>query len=261
MDINYFLYRRLARWITCRVRLPFNRSISLASKHDVASFQDVFCHPFYWQAYGWLREPPKYVVDCGANCGHFSVLMDTCIKVRFGSSDTQYVLVEPNPGIIPVLRRNLRDAGLLDRSRIITGLLGGSGSSGESGTLWVHRKNFLASSATPTRGAVPHKVSFVDLQSELVVPRIDVLKVDIEGAEYGFIRNNPALLNRIGLLLMEVHEAPAGEQSQLFRRIEASGLEPLEGSIMADGLWLRAWRRPGNAAADWSTESPPRNAA
>jgi FkbM family methyltransferase len=246
MDMNFFLYRRLARWITCRVRLPFNRSISLTSKHDVASFQDVFCHPFYWQAFGWLREPPKIVVDCGANCGHFSVLMDTCIKVRFGRSETQYVLVEPNPDILPVLRRNLEDAGLLNRSRIITGLLGGSGG---SGTLWVNRKNFLASSATATPGTIPHRVSCVDLQSEIKEPLIDVLKVDIEGAEYDFIRDNPELLRRIGLLLMEVHEAAAVQQEALFDQVAAAGLEALEGSVMADGLWLRAWRRAQSAAS------------
>lgn len=58
-----FLYRRLARWITCEVKLLGQHPLALDNKFQVNSLQDVFCHPFYWQLYNWLLEPPQQVVD------------------------------------------------------------------------------------------------------------------------------------------------------------------------------------------------------
>ena len=241
VNINYFLYRRLCRWITCDLRLPYQVELSLSTKHDVASFQDVFCHPFYWQLFNWMEHPPQLVVDCGANCGHFSVLADSCARVKFGRSDARYVLVEPNPALLPILRRNLQAAGLAGRSRVLVGLLGQkSGSS----TLWVHRKNYLASSLMPLPGAQRHQVPFIDLRASIDAALIDVLKVDIEGSEYSFVRDNADLLATARLLMMEVHGAAAGEQETMFGRLEATGLRPLGAPVCADGLYLRAWRRP-----------------
>jgi hypothetical protein len=98
MSIPFFLYRRLGRWITCEFNLFEHQfKISLSNKYEVASFQDVFCHPFYWQMFRWLDKPPKLIVDCGGHCGHFSILADICIRSKFDSSNTEYILVEPNP--------------------------------------------------------------------------------------------------------------------------------------------------------------------
>jgi len=105
MSFSSFLYRRLSRWITCEFELDgANQSkIALKNKYEVASFKDVFCHPFYWQVFQWVKTPPKLVVDCGAHCGHFSLLADLCFASKFSSSDTRYLLIEPNPYLIPVI--------------------------------------------------------------------------------------------------------------------------------------------------------------
>ena len=111
-----FLYRRLARWITCEVKLLGQHPLALDNKFQVNSLQDVFCHPFYWQLYNWLPEPPRLVVDLGAHCGHFSMLADVCFRTQFGAVDPEYLLVEPNPKLTPVIRRNLQKSGLCTRA-------------------------------------------------------------------------------------------------------------------------------------------------
>ena len=238
---SFFLYRRLCRWITCSLQLPFGLQVALRTKYDIASAQDVFCHPYYWQLFSWLAAPPRLVVDCGANCGHFTLLMDTCTRVAFGHASTQYLLVEPNAALIPMLRANLERAGLAGRYTIIEGLLGPkSGSS----TLWVHPKNFLASSMTPIRGASERVVSFVDLMPMLGDRSIDVLKVDIEGGEYPFVHHNPDVLSRTQMLVMEVHHAADTVREGMYQAVQASGLRPLGRRVDADGLCMRAWSRP-----------------
>jgi FkbM family methyltransferase len=238
--LNYFMYRRLCRWITCNFQLPFGAQVALRTKYDIASAQDVFCHPYYWQLYSWLPYAPKLVVDAGANCGHFTILLDTCTRVAFGRSDTRYLLVEPNAALIPILSANLARAGLAGRYTIIEGLLGAkSGSS----MFWVHPRNFLASSMKPLRGAEARTVSFVDLMPIIGGQEIDVLKVDIEGGEYPFVQYNGDVLARSNLVVMEVHDAPDEAQAVMFAAVEAAGLAPLGRPVNADGLRMRAWAR------------------
>ncbi len=240
MNLPFFLYRRLCRWITCDLRLPFDFRVSLATKYDIGSFHDVFCHPFYWQVFGWMEAPPHLVVDCGANCGHFSILAETCFRVKFGQLPTAYLLVEPNPALAPILYRNLQRAGLRDRATLLPGLLGPKSG---TATLWVHPKNYLASGLSPLPGAKPHSVRFIDLLPHLGDRAIDLLKIDIEGGEYDFVRENPDVLARANLVVMEIHAAPEGEREALFAALERAGLEAIAPPLESDGLCLAAWRR------------------
>ena len=70
-----------------------------------------------------------------------------------------------------------------------------------------------------------------------------MLKVDIEGGEYPFVRYNDDVVARSNLVVMEVHDAPQSEQSELFAAMEAGGLHPLGRPVDADGLRMRAWTR------------------
>src|ERR1700683_2267355 len=238
--LNSFLYRRLCSWITCDLRLPFGSRVALSTKYDIASAQDVFCHPYYWQLYSWLPQAPELVVDCGANCGHFTILLDTCTRVAFGRSETRYLLVEPNAALMPVLAGNLERAGLGGRYTIIEGLLGPkSGSS----TLWIHPKNYLASGMRPLRGARRRVVPFVDLMPLMEHRTIDVLKIDIEGGEYPFVQHNVDVLARSNLVVMEIHDAPEAVQGEMFETLTAAGLSPLGRPVDADGLRMRTWHR------------------
>jgi FkbM family methyltransferase len=247
------MYRRLCRWITCNFQLPFGAQVALRTKYDIASAQDVFCHPYYWQLYSWLPVAPGLVVDAGANCGHFTILLDTCTRVAFGESNTRYLLVEPNAALIPILSANLQRAGMTGRYTIVEGLLGAkSGSS----TLWVHPKNFLASSMQPLRGARARLVSFVDLMPLIGGQEIDVLKVDIEGGEYPFVQHNADVLARSNLVVMEVHDAPDEAQARMFADVQATGLAPLGRPVDADGLRMRAWSRvPASDSAGQPAQS------
>jgi hypothetical protein len=86
-------------------------------------------------------------------------------------------------------------------------------------------------------------VPFIDLKKSIDAPAVDVLKIDIEGGEYPFVRENADVLSLCKLLMMEVHEASPAEQDALFSRVEATGLTPLGQPVAGDGLCLRAWSR------------------
>ncbi len=237
-----FFYRRLAPWITCEVQLPGNHPLSLDNKYQVNSLQDVFCHPFYWQVYGWLNRPPQLVVDLGAHCGHFSMLADVCFQVQFGAEvePAEYLMIEPNPRLLPVIRRNLSKSGLCRRHVLQQGLVG---SRNGTGTLWVSSKNYLSASLQPgisTRG-VP--AEFLDLEQLVSERQVDLLKVDIEGAEYDLVANYPELLQRVDKLMIEIHSAPEERQKEFNASLAEAGLQPVGQVVSHGGFQLARFQR------------------
>lgn len=236
-----FLYRRLARWITCEVHLLGRHTLALDSKYQTNSLQDVICHPFYWQLFGWLPHPPELVVDLGAHCGHFSMLADTCFQIQFSKSEPEYILVEPNPNLIKVIHRNLQRSGLCQRHLVHQGLVGGPRTG--SATLWVSPKNFLSASLNPGLQTKGMAAQFFDLESLANGRRIDLLKVDIEGAEFEFVDQYPELVGRVQALMIEIHDASESKQQRLYAQLQSSGLRLKAPPIEHSGYRLAMFQR------------------
>lgn len=218
-----FLYRRLARWITCQVSFLGKHTLALDNKYQVNSFQDVFCDPFYWQVYTLFSAPPKLVIDLGAHCAHFSMLADVCFRTRFGKPDTEYVLIEPNPQLIPVIARNLARSGLCPNNRVLHGLVGAARTG--RGTLWVFTKNLLSASVERSASTRAVDVPYLDLEAIVGERSVDLLKIDIEGAEFALVGNYPEVFRRVQTLIMEIHEAAEALQTKLLEDLRACGLE------------------------------------
>ncbi|MBW4517638.1 MAG: FkbM family methyltransferase [Timaviella obliquedivisa GSE-PSE-MK23-08B] len=241
MNFSSFLYRRLSRWITCEFNVSSQSKISLKNKYEVASFNDVFCHPFYWQVFQWIQKPPKLVVDCGTHCGHFSILSDICIRSKFKTSDARYILIEPNPYLIPIIQKNLKNAGIQDRTFLNQALLGQKSG---YGTLWINPKNFLATGIHQAVNTKPHEISYLDL-SEVIEDEqsIDLMKIDIEGGEFEFIPAQIEILKRTNLVFMELHEATDDQHIRLFDHMKSAELHAVAPAVECHGQKLLIFQR------------------
>jgi FkbM family methyltransferase len=217
-----FLYRRLARWITCEVQLLGEHRLSLDSKFQVNSLQDVFCHPFYWQLYSWLPAAPELVVDLGAHCGHFSMLADVCFRTQFPGSEPHYVLIEPNPKLIRVIEANLGRSGLCRRHQLLRGLVGAKRDGKDR--LWVCSRNFLSASLNKGLGTYAVSADYLDLETIIQNRQIDLLKMDIEGAEYGFVEVYPELLKSTRFVMLELHERAEYRLESVYEAMHRAGL-------------------------------------
>jgi FkbM family methyltransferase len=239
--LRAFLYRRLAGWITCELKLLGRHPLLLDSKFQVNSLQDVFCHPFYWQIFGWLKSPPRLVVDLGAHCGHFSMLADMCFRIQFGGSEAEFLLLEPNPELVPIIERNLQRSGLCP-SHLVHQALVGCAKRG-FGTLWVSPHNYLSASlqrGPATRGI---QVNYIDLAALVGQRRVDLLKIDIEGAEFEFVEAYPALLTRVDAVMMEIHEAPDQAVRRMRSSLQSAGLISVSEPIAHGGATLARYQR------------------
>jgi FkbM family methyltransferase len=155
---------------------------------------------------GGLEYPPEFlrltdgqvVVDVGANIGSFAVLVDSL------NSGIRYtgLAVEPMPETFSLLERNLAHNGI-DRFRPVLAAI-----SDVDGTVRM-RVDLPADAVRISdegEGAMVRSLRLGTLCQLHRIERIDLLKVDIEGAEYGLIETElPFLRASVRRLLMEYH--------------------------------------------------------
>ena len=155
--------------------------------------------------YDCLRQPlnPKLIVDCGANVGYSSIFF-------LGKYPAAHVVaIEPEPGNFTQLKRNLAPFG-----RRVTAIQSGIWSHPTG--LTIRRGQFgdgrdWATQVVETPSGQAPDIQAVDMAGVLAAsgfPRIDILKVDIEGAESAlFGRFTEQWLNKVDNLVIELHGA------------------------------------------------------
>jgi FkbM family methyltransferase len=134
-------------------------------------------HPFQLQLYTDALAPGMVVVDCGAHIGVYTLLA----AQRVGAAGT-VVALEPDEQNLWALRQNLDANGVAARVEVI-----GAAASDRPGMA-----RFFAfddgvaralGSFSPTAGGDPIDVPCVTLDQALAGRRVDVVKIDVEGAE------------------------------------------------------------------------------
>ena len=137
--------------------------------------------------------PFPVILDCGANIG-ISVLN---YKRKFPNS--QIIAFEPNPIIIPILKKNLKVNGASDVKIVEAAVWIQNGKSkffceGADGSKLIHDNNSHSTI----------EVSTIDLKDYISQP-IDLIKMDIEGAEFDVISHLSHKLHCIQNILIECH--------------------------------------------------------
>lgn len=166
---------------------------------------DLFHEIFVLQAYTkgfYTPRPDDVVVDCGANIGLFALFM--CAS----APGVRVHCFEPMPVNLRRLAENVHANGL-ERSVVIHpyAVLDGAGrrplSAGRRNGQW----SFFHDDREP---AAEHDAACVSLAEALALcgaPRIDLLKLDVEGAEIEILEGaNDVTWDRIGRVALEYHD-------------------------------------------------------
>ncbi len=144
------------------------------------------CHVMmdgYWEI--WLTQffaraikPGMYVVDVGANYGYYTHLFADIV-----TSAGHVLAVEPNPAAADLLRQSVLLNGFNAQVRIVETALGAT--QGDSAQLFVPHgepKNAHLSTAPFGEGTF-HTVPLTTLDHLVGLDRVDLVKIDAEGAE------------------------------------------------------------------------------
>jgi FkbM family methyltransferase len=163
---------------------------------ELHAFREVFVRRVYERLPDFAPRADRVVLDVGANIGLFALS-----HARAGA---RVYAVEPHPAAFARLERNIAANGLRGRITAIPCALGAH----------EGRARLIGGRATPLTRVAPDQGGTVRLRTldalvaELGLTGIDLLKLDVEGAEVAVLRGARRVLPTVGRMVLEVH-APA----------------------------------------------------
>jgi FkbM family methyltransferase len=176
-----------------QIRLPTGRAFHFRGKHDGAVVLSHFCFENYYIDDSQL--PVRSIIDGGAFIG------DETVRFLEYYPHARVVAVEAAKENFEVLSRN---CGSDARAHLVFGAI-----YPERAHIVMERQSSLESfKAKVTQGATAETVATWDIPSlieMLPTPSIDILKLDIEGAEYElFSTNTSAWIGKVRAIIFEV---------------------------------------------------------
>jgi FkbM family methyltransferase len=185
------------------------RVVARREGSDRASFEHVFGGAYELD----VPVEPKLIVDLGANAGYASVFF----ALRYPSA--RVIAVEPVPENARLVRKNVSR---LERVDVV------------EAAAWPRParlalvdpgKGFWGMRVSEDAAGEVAAVTIQDLLDRAGADRIDILKIDIEGAEAELFSENTAWLGRVGVLVLELHDRfVPGCRAALDGAIERSGV-------------------------------------
>jgi len=193
-----------------------------------------------------LPEHPRVIVDIGANIG----LAAKFFRRRY--PDAEIVAYEPDPESFRMAQRNVRDLAYLSLRNLAVGP-----SSKRLRLYRVAGESWGTSVfAADQSVAETFEVDAVTLDSIIEeLGTIDILKIDIEGAEYEVLQACRQL-NRINCIVGEFHAVPDVTPAQFFSLLDVFEFEILENNASHGKGTFFARRRLKPSAETILTDTP-----
>jgi FkbM family methyltransferase len=222
---------RLQRFVPGNIKM-LGWDLDYVDSHALWSCIDVLVYR-RWNDFISSKKAPA-ILDCGANVG-ISVL-----NYKRMYPDARITAFEPDPAIVKVLKRNLGANGAADVKVVEAAVWTQPGTTkffteGADGSRIVTGKP-----ESSDRTVVVETVDLADYISE----PIDLIKMDIEGAEFDVIRRIQPQLHLVSNLVIECHldNGRAGEMADMLVILAAAGFKV---SINSYGAWRDLVHKPG----------------
>jgi FkbM family methyltransferase len=194
--------RRFGAWFALRsligayflngglVRLPvFDAYVLIRPKtSDVSVCEEIL----FKASYDVIDTPPEFIVDAGGHIG----LATVYFAHRFPKA--HIVVIEPDDANFALLERNT--SRLTNVTRVKGGLWG------NSAKLRIQNPDASPWAYNLTVGGNIEGLTVPDIMRVAGREKIDVLKIDIEGAELEVLRTAAAWIDRVGAIMIELHD-------------------------------------------------------
>lgn len=194
---------------------------------DIFIFHEVLRCAVYSFPVDRLPAGARVIVDLGANIG----LAALSLKARHPQA--RVVCVEPHPENAQLLRHNLQCLG--DSVTILEAAVSNCTGAIQLALATEHYNASLVRTGGKEKVTV-NALPMEEIMRRTGIDTIDVLKMDIEGAELLILEGRPAWLHKVRVLLAELH-GPRQEEMRTWLR--EAGFQ-----VESDGSQITAWRQP-----------------
>jgi FkbM family methyltransferase len=189
-------------------KIPFNyipEDDGLSNQFSTFGFRE----PLNWKNYYNFVDEKDIVLDIGANIGLFSIL----------SKDAKEIIcVEPIKECIPVLKKNLEDNNLEEKSEVLNMAVG------KKGSLYLKKENHVnLSKVVDKKEGNVQEVRSEPIDYFVKKYNANVLRMDVEGYGYEILKGKiPEKINKIS---MEFHAGLKGKEKsrKLLKHFEEEG--------------------------------------
>jgi FkbM family methyltransferase len=176
---------------------------------DVAAFEHVFINDEYGFS---LARQPSIILDAGANVGMSAVYF----ALRYPAATV--IAIEPDPTNFAVLSKNARlfpriapiNAALWSHEGVVRLQDGGAGN-------WGMR----VAETSLSSGVNIRSTTLRTLLEQLAIDQIDLLKIDVEGAECEIFKDASPWISRVGVICAELHDRFRPGCSKIFEAATA----------------------------------------
>ena len=179
------------------VKFPF---IVRNQTSDVETFEQIFIR----QEYNFVaKKPPEVVVDAGANVGYASIFFASKYP------DAKIIAIEPEESNFQLLRKNAApykniipvQAALWNENGEINIIDPGLGNWGFMTAKEKNKENSTSNFCRKVKSITVDKII-----NDYGVDKIDIFKIDIEGAEKEVFSDSSAWIGKVNGLIIELHE-------------------------------------------------------
>jgi FkbM family methyltransferase len=172
------------------------------------------------------------IVDCGANIGY------TALHYKRRYPSARIISFEPDPEFLPLLQVNLQRNGASDVQVVPAAAWIRDGEA-----LWVMEGKDGSRLADAPSGQRTTTVRTVDLRTFLADP-VDLLKLDIEGAEFEVVPHLRPVLHRVQNVVIECHINNQSHYAGLALIMTSLAEAGFQISVNTYGSWRDLIRRP-----------------
>ncbi len=167
---------------------------------DVLVFDQIFIRQEYDSD---VKRTPRTIVDAGANIGLASIYFSNKFP------DAKIIAIEPEESNLEVLRRNIAPYGNII---LVCGALWHENTKINLVDPGIGKWGFMAQAQNGTEERyleIVHEVKSITVDTimkEQGIDHIDILKIDIEGAEREVFRDSSSWIGKVDALIVELHE-------------------------------------------------------
>jgi FkbM family methyltransferase len=207
------------------IPLKNNYWADLMQTDSYDSFSEIFIHNEYE---GFIPDIEiKSLIDLGAHHGFFSVWLQSSLK----NVKLKTLLVEPSARCAPILKQLLERNEYKENFVFINKCIGNP-DDGE--TLFFDRPHMASSNFKTDESEIAEKVSVLTTNDicQWQNPPYDLLKCDIEGAEWDLIDYYGNILKKTKFVVIEWHEEQ-GEFDKFVNQISGLGFSIIKSSQVA----------------------------